>query len=788
MPDSLPSLGDPFATMSEKEKAALAADSHGLELPHKSLSFLGPALEAGELGRLGPYRILKLLGRGGMGMVFQAEDVHLRREVALKVMKPELLENLDARTRFLREARAAAAMHHDHVVTIYQVGQENDIPYLAMEFLAGDSLENWLNRNERLAVAEVLRIGREIAEGLAAAHCRNVIHRDIKPANIWLEAPKRRVKILDFGLARCMAAESNLTASGLILGTPNYMAPEQARGAETDFRCDLFSLGCVLYSLCAGRPPFTGDSIMAVLTSLAVDEPTPLTVVAPEVPPALADLVGRLLQKDRNLRPPSACAVVEAIEALEKQLQGEPSADSPSRGGRDAPATKLDFDPGRPTSGRRPRRALVSGLSVVALSLVAIFLSYRGSVWNLRFPISQPKEAVAAAAALPAIKVGILLPTSGTLAASGAGVLDATCLAIKEINHRGGVLGREIVPIIRDTQSSPLVSAQEAERLISDEQVCSLFGTWSSAERKTVRPILEKHDHVLFYPVQYEGLEESPNIVYCGAAPNQQIIPAVQYCFAFLGKRRFFLVGSDYVFPRTANAIIGDELKRLGGQVVGEEYLVLGGGDAKPVVKKILESKPDVILSTINGNSNNWFFRCLRQAGITPKAIPTLSFSVAEQELRTLDLSNMVGDYAAWNYFQSLDKPKNKGFVRRFQARYGSQRVISDPMEAGYSSVFLWAQAIEAAGRAEPRAIRDAIKNQTFDAPSGPVRVDPENQHLWKIFRLGRIVEAGQFEIIWSSHNPIRPEPYPAGRTRDQWDRFLNDLHKSWDNRWEPAS
>ena len=780
----LPAVDHSFVTTAE-ENVGRFANGAGSSLRDKSLDFLGPALEPGELGRLGPYRIVKVLGRGGMGMVLQAEDIHLRRNVALKVMKPELLENLDSRTRFLREARAAAAIHHDHVVTIYQVGQENEIPYLAMEFLAGESLESWLNKNGRLSVAEVLRIGREIAEGLAAAHSRNVIHRDIKPANIWLQAPKGRVKILDFGLARCLAADSNLTATGLILGTPNFMSPEQARGAETDFRTDLFSLGCVLFALCAGRPPFTGDSIMAVLTSLAVDEPTPLASVVPEVPPALADLVGQLLQKDRNCRPPSARAVAETIEAVEKQLSGEPRPESASRSRRKAPATREEFCLGGPTSGRRTRKALVVGVSALALSLGAIFFWHRGYARNCLPQTSQPKEAAASAVDLPPVKVGILLPTSGTLAASGSGVLDATCLAIDEINRRGGVLGRKIKPIIRDTQSSPLVSAREAESLIADEQVCSLFGTWSSAERKTVRPVLEKHDHVLFYPVQYEGLEESPNIIYCGAAPNQQIIPAVQYCFAFLGKRRCFLVGSDYVFPRTANAIITDELKRLGGQVVGEEYVALGGGDMQPVVKRIVQSKPDVILSTINGNSNNWFFRSLHQAGITPKTIPTLSFSIAEQELRTLDLGNVVGDFAAWNYFQSLDKPKNKGFVRRFQARYGSQRVISDPMEAGYSSVHLWVQAVEAAGRAEPRAIRDAVKNQTFEAPSGPIRVDPENQHLWKIFRLGRIVEAGQFEIIWSSHKPIRPEPYPAGRTHDQWDHFLNGLHQSWGDRWE---
>jgi len=289
----------------------------------------------------------------------------------------------------------------------------------------------------------------------------------------------------------------------------------------------------------------------------------------------------------------------------------------------------------------------------------------------------------------------------------------------------------------------------------------------------------------LFYPVQYEGLEQSPNIVYCGAAPNQQIVPAVQYCFGFLGKRRFFLVGSDYVFPRTANAIIREELKVLGAQLVGEEYLPLGCEDVAAIVKKIVEAKPDVILSTINGNSNNSFFRALRRAGVTPATIPTLSFSIAEQELRTLDLQDMIGDYAAWNYFQSVDRPQNQEFVRRFQARYGPQRVLTDPMEAGYFSVYLWAQAVESAGRDDPRAIREAVKNQSFDAPGGTVRIDPENQHAWKVFRLGRIVEGGQFDIISSSEKPIRPEPFPRCRSREAWSKFLNDMFQEWGGQWE---
>jgi urea transport system substrate-binding protein len=738
--------------------------------------FLSPSQESDEIGRLGTYRVLKVLGKGGMGTVFQAEDLLLQRMVALKVMKPEMLGDLAARTRFLREARAAAAIKHDHIVTIYQVGQENDVPYLAMEYLEGEPLENRLRRKGPLPLAEAFRIGREIAQGLDAAHERNLIHRDIKPANIWLEGETARVKILDFGLARPATGQTHLTATGFIMGTPNYMAPEQARGAEVDQRTDLFSLGCVLYCMCTGRSPFSGDSIMAVLTSLAVDEPPPLINEAPGVPPTFSELVGQLLKKDLNQRPPSARVVVERIAAIELN-QTQPTAvvsqnlEIHARSGDGVHRLSINRK-----FTRNAILAAVTSLTLLgATALVCRSLVGAGSTTN---------TPVVARDTTP-IKIGVLLPLSGTLAVSGAAVLDATALAVDEINQEGGVLGRPVEAIIRDSQSLPPICADEAEKLIVEDQVCTLFGIWTSSDRKTVKPIVEKYDHLLFYPVQYEGLEQSPNIVYCGAAPNQQIVPAVQYCFGFLGKRRFFLVGSDYVFPRTANAIIREELKVLGAQLVGEEYLPLGCEDVAAIVKKIVEAKPDVILSTINGNSNNSFFRALRRAGVTPATIPTLSFSIAEQELRTLDLQDMIGDYAAWNYFQSVDRPQNQEFVRRFQARYGPQRVLTDPMEAGYFSVYLWAQAVESAGRDDPRAIREAVKNQSFDAPGGTVRIDPENQHAWKVFRLGRIVEGGQFDIISSSEKPIRPEPFPRCRSREAWSKFLNDMFQEWGGQWE---
>lgn len=381
------------------------------------------------------------------------------------------------------------------------------------------------------------------------------------------------------------------------------------------------------------------------------------------------------------------------------------------------------------------------------------------------------------------IKVGVLHSLTGTLAISEKSVVDATLLAIEEINEQGGVLGRPIEPIVVDGQSDWPLFAREAERLITEEKVSTIFGCWTSACRKTVKPVFEKYDHLLIYPVQYEGLEASPNIVYTGAAPNQQIIPAVKWSLDNLGKR-FFLIGSDYVFPRTANAIVKDQVAALRGEIVGEEYILLGSTEVEPVIQKIVETQPEVILNTINGDSNVAFFKALRAAGITPEKIPTVSFSIAEDELRSLGTEDMAGDYAVWNYFQSIDSQKNESFVQKFKEKYGSDRVTDDPMEAGYFGVYLWAQAVAEAGTDDVHAIREAIKTQSFNAPEGVVLVDPDTQHTWKTVRVGRIQANGQFEIVWSSNEPIRPVPYPVYRSQAEWEEFLNNLYMGWGENW----
>lgn len=383
----------------------------------------------------------------------------------------------------------------------------------------------------------------------------------------------------------------------------------------------------------------------------------------------------------------------------------------------------------------------------------------------------------------PPIRVGILHSMTGTMAISEAAVVNAETMAIDEINAAGGILGRRVEAVVMDGKSDGATFAREAERLISEEKVCTVFGCWTSASRKTVVPVFEKHDHLLVYPLQYEGLEQSPNVVYVGAAPNQQIIPAVKWCSDNIGKR-FFLIGSDYVFPRTANAIIRDQVTAGGGEIVGEEYLLLGSRDVDAAVAKIVAAKPSVILNTINGDSNVAFFKALRAAGLTPDKVSTLSFSIAEDELRTLDVSNMVGDYAAWNYFQSIPSETNRDFVARFKAKFGANRTTDDPVEAGYVGVRLWAQAVADAGTDDVRLIREHFRRQSLEAPSGIVYVDPETQHTWKVVRIGRIRGDGQFDIVWNSESPIRPVPFPVYRSRAQWNELLSGLNAGWGGAW----
>ena len=293
--------------------------------------FLAPADRPGDLGRLGSYRVLSIVGAGGMGVVYEVLDIKLERRVALKAMLPALAANPNARQRFLREAKAAASVEHERIVPIFHVDEDRGIPFLVMPLLRGETLENRLGRIGKLSVAETVRIGREIAEALAAAHGRGLVHRDIKPANVWLEGPRSSVKLLDFGLARAVeSTDAPLSMSGSLYGTAGYVAPEQAQGESVDYRADLFALGCVLYRMCTGTLPFQGRSALAILIALVNQEPPPPIEIAPEVPAALSELIMQMLAKQPAERPQSAQVVIEILGGIQGRDEKMPALASDS--------------------------------------------------------------------------------------------------------------------------------------------------------------------------------------------------------------------------------------------------------------------------------------------------------------------------------------------------------------------------------------------------------------------------------------------------------------------------
>jgi urea transport system substrate-binding protein len=371
------------------------------------------------------------------------------------------------------------------------------------------------------------------------------------------------------------------------------------------------------------------------------------------------------------------------------------------------------------------------------------------------------------------IKVGILHSLTEFMAISEKSLKEAEEMAIEEINKSGGVLGKQVEAVVEDPASDfDKGFPEKARKLLQDDKVVAVFGCWTSSSRKSVLPIFEKSNGLLFYPVQYEGNECSKNVVYTGAAPNQQILPAVDYLWKDMNKRKFYLLGSDYIFPRTANQIVRAQLKNVYmAEPVAEKYADLKQKNFKDIIDDIKKVDPDVIFSTINGDSNIPFYNELAENNITAEKVPVCAMSVAEDELRGLiGKAKIEGHLAAWNYFQSIDSSKNKEFVERFKAKYGKDKVTDDPIEAAYFQVYLWKNAVEKAKSTEVDKVLAAIHDKdnpvTFEAPEGLVKIDPANQHTWKTFYMGKVKPDGQFEIIYSYKQDgkvasIRPDPYP---------------------------
>jgi len=359
----------------------------------------------------------------------------------------------------------------------------------------------------------------------------------------------------------------------------------------------------------------------------------------------------------------------------------------------------------------------------------------------------------------PNIKVGSLNSLSGTMAISEVTVRDSIKLAVDQINGAGGVLGKQIQLVGEDGASDPAVFAQKAEKLIKDDCVAAVFGGWTSSSRKAMLPVFESNNSLLYYPVQYEGLEASKNIFYTGATTNQQIVPALDY-LKEKGVKSLYLVGSDYVFPQTANRIIKAYAGANGIEIKGEDYTPLGSTDFSTIVNKVRASNAGAVFNTLNGDSNVAFFKEYTNAGLTPQKMPVVSVSIAEEEVTGIGAQNIEGQLTAWNYYQTVDNPVNKAFVAAYKKAYGENKPTSDPMEAAYVSVYLWKNTVEKAKAFDTKAIQDNAGGVTFDAPEGLVTIDGENHHITKTARIGEIHPDGLIYTIWQSPGPITPDPF----------------------------
>lgn len=384
---------------------------------------------------------------------------------------------------------------------------------------------------------------------------------------------------------------------------------------------------------------------------------------------------------------------------------------------------------------------------------------------------------ISTAHAADTIKVGVLHSLSGTMAISETVLKDTILMAIDEVNARGGVLGKKLEPVVVDPASNWPLFAEKTRQLISKDKVSVIFGCWTSVSRKSVLPVVEELNGLLFYPVQYEGEELSKNVFYTGAAPNQQAIPAVEYLMSKDGgsARRFVLLGTDYVYPRTTNKILRAFLKSKGiaDADILEEYTPFGHSDYQSIIAKIkkfaAEGKKTAVVSTINGDSNVPFYKELGNQGLKATDVPVVAFSVGEEELRGVDTKPLVGHLAAWNYFMSIKNPTNAEFIKKWSAYAKAKNIpghkdkplTNDPMEASYIGFNMWVQAVEKAKSTDTDKVIAAMAGQTFKAPSGIVsKMDEKNHHLHKSVFIGEVKADGQFNVVWKTPGPVKAQPW----------------------------
>jgi urea transport system substrate-binding protein len=427
------------------------------------------------------------------------------------------------------------------------------------------------------------------------------------------------------------------------------------------------------------------------------------------------------------------------------------------------------------------RRVLV-GLGVLAVGAMIAYVS------ALALGFASPAwMGTLLAETRPPIMVGLIHSQTGPLAISEQSLIDAEVMALEEINARGGVAGRLVKWKVADGRSDLATFVSQARRLIEQDKVDVLVGGWTAECRKGMLAVVEEKDSLLIFPSNFEGIEKSPHIIYSGGSANQVIMPAVRWCVDSLKAKKFFVIGTEEVWSRCVAELAKDAVKASSGETVGESYWPLAGVDAPAAVEAIRSAGPDVVLNVLVGDSNLAFYSAFRKAGFAPDKLPVMGFNIAEDELRRFPPGDVTGHYAAWSYFQSLDRPENLEFVRRFKARYSEDRVISDAMVAAYNGLMIWAQAAEEAGTGDPKLVLERFDRQSFDAAEGIVTIDPESRVAWRPFFVGKARADGQFDVVWSITKPNSPVPYVATRSKAQWHALLDELKARWHGRWSSS-
>ncbi len=829
-PSGPPGLFDP----ANQDAASLTQDSSIPTTPEGKildLSFLDPADEPGDLGRIAHYRIQSVLGVGGMGVVFRAMDTHLRRTVALKVMRREYIESYTSRERFLQEARIVASLESDFLVTVYQVGMHKDVPFLAMQYLHGETLEGRLEREGKMPLPDSLIIARHVAAGLSAAHARGLVHRDIKPANVWLESDPntkqfKRAKVLDFGLARVLDSTRKLTNMGIILGTPQFMSPEQTRGSLVDSRSDLFSLGSVLYTMLTGIVPFDAESAPALLVALISSEPPPVAALNPSIPAVVSDLVCRLMEKYPIARMQTADEVIEAIDAICAELSGIPlhrltgtDPFAPLDPGHDpsgstqmtrqsktvpsfqiAPKTVPSFTipntppppksahdltvtpppaldvrdgldardgpvlmPTSPPPPHGPRRGWILKVGVVASVVMCAAMA-------ALYAFQKPDSASGAVDTRD-IRIGIVFAKTG----SEASLMEATILAIDEINQRGGVHGRKVVGVEVDAGQGD--ESRWADQLFRDGGVVAVFGPGNSPDRRALRPYIERNNSLLFYPMPYEGMESSSRVVYTGPTAAQTLDPSVRHLLA-KGARKVFYVGADDIQGHAEAALLHDLVRaQVGTSVVGEAFVALAETDFAKVLGTIRSAGPDVV---VNGLTDSRAVRFTEQFKAATPAGKMLHLSYIEEYDSLLGNSSKTGD-SVISYFAK--GPNRAAFEQRFRTKYEKNRAVTDAIASAYTAVHLWAAAAAAAPSPAPNDVLTKLPNLAIGSPFGQVRVAGDTNHLEHRIFLGQFRADGELDPL-HPFDPSEPVVYPPSRPAPEWDRFVKRTSSDWGNAW----